>query len=696
MTREGESRLQLRLLGPLEALVDGVPAPIGGQRPRALLAVLALSAGTGVTTERLIDTIWDGTPPAGAPNSVQVYVSRLRKALQVPDQTVLRSVSGGYLLDVPRDAVDVLHFERLAAAGHDAILDGDPASGARLLADALSLWRGPALADLEGTAAAGLVARLEARRLATRMDLVDAEIALGQHTRAIPELEELVQLHPLDEGLVRRLMTALYLAGRQGDALAAYTAAAGRLADELGVDPGPDLQNAHREVLRHELTLVRAPAEPDHRKPVRPAEPPVAGRTTASAEPGAPSGRDASTRERELLLRPRGTLIGRQAEVQRVLELIADPAVRLVSLLGPGGMGKTRLALAVAEALVAESDPGQPKAVVVPLSAVTEDGELLAAIRQAVGAEAEWTGQPVFEVLTRSLADRELTLVLDNLEQLIDSPGTLEDMMALLDQLPLLTIVCTSRVALRLGREQRIVLGPLSLPGAQQSLDQILASDAVRLFQDRAAAVVPGFEVSAANAAAVAEICRLLDGQPLALELAAARVRILPPEEMVRRTGHLLALLTGGGRDLPERQRSMRAALEWSAQLLDDVEARVFAQLSVFAGGWTLPAAEAVCESAEDVLEVLARLVDKSLVAADHTGRLSMLETVREFAGERLAEMGEATVRRTKDRHAVVYADLAAALGPRFRTSPEPRHPGPAGRRGQQLRGRARVDRGDR
>ncbi len=373
-----------------------------------------------------------------------------------------------------------------------------------------------------------------------------------------------------------------------------------------------------------------------------------------------------------MLLRPRGTLIGRQAELQRVLELIADPSVRLVSLLGPGGMGKTRLALAVAEALVALGDPEHPQAVVVPLSAVTEDGELLAAIGQAVGAEPEWAGQPVFEVLTRSLADRELTLVLDNLEQLIDSSGTLEDMMALLDQLPRLTIVCTSRVALRLGREQRVVLGPLSLPDPGHSLDEVRASDAVRLFQDRASAAGPGFEVTAGNAAAVAEICRLLDGQPLALELAAARVRILPPEEMVRRTGHLLALLTGGGRDLPERQRSMRAALEWSAQLLDEVEAGVFAQLSVFAGGWTVAAAEAVCESAEDVLEVLARLVDKSLVAADQTGRLSMLETVREFAGERLTELGEATVRRTRDRHAVVYADLAATLGPRFRTSPNP------------------------
>jgi predicted ATPase/DNA-binding SARP family transcriptional activator len=670
VTRVAGGRLEIRLLGPLEARIDEVPVGIGGQRPRALLAVLALSAGAGVSTERLIDTIWDDAPPAGAANSVQVYVSRLRKTLQPTGQEpILRSVAGGYLLDIPRDAIDVLHFERLAAAGHDALSVGDAQAAAQLLSDALSLWRGPALADLEGATALGLVARLEARRLATRMDLVDAEIALGQHTRAIPELEELVRLHPLDEGLVRRLMTALYLSGRQADALAAYTTAAHRLADELGVDPGPDLRQAHGEVLRHEMTAPKPPAASAlSSMPGGTAGGPAAAHGTPS-----PTGRDDRTREREILLRPRGNLIGRQEELVQVLRLLGDPEVRLVSLLGPGGMGKTRLALAVAEAINGDSGAATPVAVVVPLSTVTDDGELLASICQTVGAEPEWAGQPTFDVIVRGLAGRRMVLVLDNLEQLIDSPGTLEDVMGLLDQLPLLTVLCTSRVALRLGRERQVVLGPLSLPElADDSIDGVRGSAAVQLFQDRASAVVPGFEVTVGNARAVAEICRLLDGQPLALELAAARTRMLPPEEMVQRSGQLLALLTGGGRDLPERQRSMRAALDWSAQLLDPAEAEAFAQLSVFSGGWTLAAAEAVCAADVDLLEVLARLVDKSLVAADTSGRLFMLETVQEYAAERLAALGPDQVSAAKHRHAEVYADLAAELGPQFRTSPSP------------------------
>ena len=670
MTRAGAGRLTIRLLGPLDARVDDVPAAIGGHRPRALLAVLALSAGTGVSTDRLIDTIWDDTPPAGASNAVQVYVSRLRKAIQPPDDPpVLRSTAGGYLLDVPRDSVDVLHFERLAAAGHDALSLGDADGAARLLAEALSLWRGPALADLEGGAALGLVARLDARRLSTRMDLVDAEIALGQHTRAIPDLEELVRQHPLDEGLVRRLMTALYLSGRQADALAAYSTAAGRLADELGVDPGPDLRQTHQEVLRQELFVPHPRTAPS-----RPPEPGGQGGGSGdSSGLASASGRDHRTRELELLLRPRGNLIGRQSELVAVLRLLGDPEVRLISLLGPGGMGKTRLALAVAESLNLDSDAATPAAVVVPLSNVTDDGELLASICQAVGAEPEWAGQPMFEVIVHALAGRRTVLVLDNLEQLIDSPGTLEDVMALLDQLPQLTVLCTSRVALRLGRERQVVLGPLSLPEqADDSIDGVLGSDAVQLFQERASAVVPDFAVTDDNARAVAEICRLLDGQPLALELAAARTRMLPPEEMVQRSGQLLALLTGGGRDLPERQRSMRAALDWSAQLLDPTEAEAFAQLSVFAGGWTLAAAEAVCTTEGDVLEVLARLVDKSLVSADHNGRLFLLDTVREYAAERLAARGPEAMAAAEDRHAQVYAELAAELGPLFRTSPNP------------------------
>jgi predicted ATPase len=355
-------------------------------------------------------------------------------------------------------------------------------------------------------------------------------------------------------------------------------------------------------------------------------------------------------------------------------------------------MGKTRLALAVADAVNAGADSGAgsgdgsgddqdgrtadgsaPRAVVVPLSTVAGDDELLVSICQAIGAEPDWSGQPLFDTIVRSLSGQVTVLVLDNFEQLIDTPGTLEDVMALLDQLPGLTVVCTSRVALRLGRERQVVLGPLSLPvRVDDDLDAILDADAVKLFQDRAASVVPGFQVTSRNASAVAQICRLLDGQPLALELAAARTRMMPPEEMVGHAGQLLALLSGGGRDLPERQRSMRAVLDWSAQLLDPAEADVFAQVSVFAGGWTVNAADRIVESPEPVFEVLARLVDKSLVVAGTDGRLLMLETVREYAAERLTALGPDRQTAVRNRHAAYYAELASDLGPQFRTSPNP------------------------
>jgi predicted ATPase len=250
----------------------------------------------------------------------------------------------------------------------------------------------------------------------------------------------------------------------------------------------------------------------------------------------------------------------------------------------------------------------------------------------------------------------------------------LDDILILLDRLPLLTLLCTTRTSLRLSQEHQISLGPLSVPEIDDySADAVRASDAVQLFCDRAAAVLPGFAVTDANARAVAEVCRLLDGQPLALELAAARSRVLKPEDMVLRTGRLLQLLTGGGRDLPTRHRSIRAALDWSAQLLDATEANVFAQLSVFSGGWTVDAAEAVCTADEDIFEVLARLVDKSLVVATGDGRLSMLETVREYAGEQLdradADPDAATALRS--RHARYFAELAEELGPRCRTAPD-------------------------
>lgn len=276
--------MDVRLLGPLEVRIGGAPVALGGPRGRSLLALLAMSVGTPVPAARLIDVIWDGEPPASAANTIQVYVSRLRRAMSAahpqPATTSaggsapLRAASGGYLLDLPTDAVDLVRFERLAAAGQALLAAGNPAEAADVLRQALALWRGAPVPDLAGMRIGdGLIARLEAQRLAAVVDRIDADLALGRHRHVVGELDELVRLNPLDEGLVSRLMTALYLTGRQADALAAYAAAARRLADELGVDPGPQLRQVHQRVLRHDIPVPRQPhpSESPSRSPQQPA-----------------------------------------------------------------------------------------------------------------------------------------------------------------------------------------------------------------------------------------------------------------------------------------------------------------------------------------------------------------------------------------------------------------------------------------
>jgi predicted ATPase/DNA-binding SARP family transcriptional activator len=672
-----QHRFEIRLLGPLEAVVDGRSVALGGPQARALLSLLAMSVGTAVSLDRLIGGVWsEDDQPAGAANTVQVYVSRLRRALAPDGGTpVIRSAAGGYLLDLPAEAVDLQRFERLAALGHDQLGRGDLGAAEQTLASAVAIWRGPALPDLDGDTVTALRARLDQRLVTAQADHADAQIALGHSEQAVAELEPLVQLHPLDEGLVVRLMTALYHSGRQADALAAYGTATAQLADELGVDPGAQLRQVHEAVLRQ--TLEAAPADP-----------PATAPATAPATGRAPSARaGATSRSRERLRSPRGELVGRRTEIQQVLDLLADPAIRVVTILGPGGIGKTRLALAVADELTRptiENGAGAgiqsgiaPRGVtartaIVPLAAVADEGELLASIVQALGAEPEWPGQDLVELLIEELAEQRVVLVLDNLEQLVSGPASIEVLVELLDRLPELSLVLTSRIALRLYDEHQLPLGPLGLPDPHESdPEQVRASESVQLFLERARAVAPDFRVTADNAEAVAELCRMLDGQPLALELAAARIRVLLPRDMVQRTGKLLQLLTGGGRDLPDRQRSMRAALDGSAQLLDEVEASVFAQLSVFVGGWTLAAAEQVCESPEDVVDILTRLVDRSLVVADGSGRLAMLETVREYAAERLADAGDGLAATVRRQHTQYFAELAGEVGGRFMVSPD-------------------------
>jgi predicted ATPase/DNA-binding SARP family transcriptional activator len=636
--------LHVRLLGPLEVSFGPHPVAVGGPQPRALLSLLALSPGSLLQMPYLVRELWDGDPPAGATNTIQVYVSRLRRALAQPpgpgrpaQQRVqpLQGQQNGYLLELGTTATDVQQFEQLTAQGQAAMDRGDAAAAAQLWQGALDLWRGPALVDLSGPAGQARRAGLEARRLRTLADRLDADARLGRHHDIIPELQELVREHPLDERLTGQLMRALYGAGRQAEALAVYRSTGRLLARELGVDPGPQLRLIHSEVLRQEPSLVSAPRQAP---PV-----PLARRGPA---------------------RPRTPLIGRAQQQARAADLLATPQIRILTVTGTGGAGKTRLALELAADLAGQLGVPTP---VVALDSQTSTADLLPRICQALAATPSWPGQPLIDVIAAALGPGRRVLVLDNLEPLVQA-GAGAELAQLLDAIPSLTLLCTSRAPLRLRGEHLLALTGLAVPGPAHEHDphQVATSAAGQLFIERAQAVMPDFTVSPANAAAIARVCRMLDGLPLAIELAAARVRLLPPHEMLRRVGARLELLTGGADDLPERQRSMRAVLESSVQLLNPDEKRLFAMLSVFSGGWTLADAEAVLDE-PGVLDRLERLVDRSLVVADGSGRFAMLGLVREFAAQVLTQLDDdqqnpGISARTRRAHAEHFAGRAAQL----------------------------------
>jgi len=586
--------VEFRLLGPLEVVDDvGKAVPLGGRRPRAVLALLLLSPNRAVSTERLIDAVWGEDPPANARSTLQVHVHALRKALGA-DRIVTRAP--GYLARVEPGELDADRFEQLVDVGsYD---------------EALGLWRGPALADLAGEDFAQAdAARLDEARLTADEARIAAELEGGRHVALTAELDALVAAHPHRERLRAQQMLALYRSGRQADALAAYRDARTAL-DELGLEPSAELRGLEQQILRHDADLDLAVPETD-------------------AHP-LPS-----------TLPPETTpLIGRELEVAAVRALLGRSETRLVTLTGPGGTGKTRLAIAAAT--------DSPRVLFVDLSPVSDPALVLATAARAIGAPESHGGNDL-ETLVEALGAESTLLVLDNFEQVLDAAS---DVARLVAAVPSLQVIVTSRAPLRVAVERVYAVPPLPIPDAGDvTAASIERAPAVRLYAERAGATDPGFTVTDDNAAAVARICRALDGLPLALELAAARARTLGPEGTAERLGERLSLLSRGARDLPERQRSLRATLDWSVQLLDDDARRVLGALGAFSGGASLEALEAVAGDV-DMVTALDDLLDAALVTRVRDAaepRFGMLETVREYAAEVLAASGDE--RAVRDRH---------------------------------------------
>ncbi|MEU0549573.1 BTAD domain-containing putative transcriptional regulator [Micromonospora sp. NPDC005979] len=606
--------MRFRVLGPTQVLAaDGREIPVGGPRLRALLALLLLDAGHVVSAERLIDGLYGEHPPRGAANALQSQVSRLRQVL-LAEQNPVEFHPAGYRLAVDREDVDAYQFERLAEAGRRALAGGDWARAAAELRTALELWRGPALADVPGAPAQA--ARLDELRLAAIEDRVDADLALGASAALVAELREFVVAHPLRERSRGQLMRGLSALGRPAEALAEFEDARSTLAEQLGTDPSAELAAIHLAVLR--------------------------GEGSGSTRRALPS---------QLT-----TFVGRDEELSRVGALLGER--RLVTLIGPGGVGKTRLAIEAAGRLDGEVR-------FVELAGLTDGSDVPQAVLSALGlrdaglrAPAEPGRQPA-DRLVEALAERRLLVVLDNCEHVVADAARLAA--RLLGACPGLRVLATSREPLGLAGEALCPLSGLTLPPAGTQEPDVHDYAAVRLFAQRAEDVAPDFAVTPANLGTVLRICGTLDGLPLAIELAAARLRALSVTEVAARLDDRFRLLSMGSRAASPRHRTLRAVVEWSWDLLGDVERRLARRLTVFAGGTTLEAAERVCDLPNvDFVEALTSLVDKSFVEMTG-GRYRMLETVRAFCAERLAEAGEADdLRRAHTAYFLEFAWTAS------------------------------------
>jgi predicted ATPase/DNA-binding SARP family transcriptional activator len=630
--------VEVRFFGGLEVVRDGAALPVRGTKQRALLALLALNRGEPVSADRLIDVLWGDGQATNPVNALQAQIGQLRRTLGA---TAIVTSDAGYALDIGPDDVDAARFEQLVAKGRRLFAEGEMALASTALGEALRLRRGEPITEFAyagfADAERAHLAELTLLAIETR---AEADLALGRHGELVGELEALCREHPLRERLWELLMLALYRAGRQAEALRAYTEARGRLVDELGIDPGPALRELEARILAQDPSLAAA-------------APAVLEAVPAPMATG-------NLRERL------SSFVGRTAELEELSETVRSS--RLVTLVGPGGVGKTRLAVEAAAAVRQQHRDG---AWLVEFAGVTEPEGVAPAVAGALGAAAAGlTGPPsqdsTVELIVRFLAGRSLLVVFDNCEHVIDQTAALAE--TLVGTVPGLRLIATSREPLGVPGEVLVSVGPLARPAA------------VELFADRARAVRPGFTADGPTRPLISDICRRLDGLPLAVELAAARLRSLTLATLAERLDDRFRLLTGGARTALPRQQTLRAVVDWSYDLLFEEERRLFARLSVFAGGCDLDAAEAVCADdqvpAGEILDVLSRLVDKSLVAAPTAGRdarFIQLQTLWQYGRDRLSESGEADVMGA--RHGAYYRQMAeeareglrGATGPRWR-----------------------------
>ncbi|MGW4028431.1 AfsR/SARP family transcriptional regulator [Streptomyces sp. NPDC004838] len=686
--------MHYRVLGTTQALHDdGTRVALGGVRLRALLTVLALRAGRTVPVGVLVAEVWgaDEPRPTDAVGALQALVGRLRRALG-PDAVL--SADGGYRLGADPDDVDLHRFGRLAGEGARALDEGDPAKAAVVLEEALALWQGPALADLPDRSSEAV--RVEARWLEARRAFLAALVGLGRADEVLPELAALCDEFRLDEPLQALRVRALRDAGRSAEALAAYEEVRRELSTRLGTDPGPELRALYRELLSpadlEPATAVSgrpdgrtapdqypfpappsapAPDAPRTERPPEGAQDAHPGAYTDRSRPGGEASEDGDRGAGASPARAAGNLrarltsfVGRREDIDAIRDDLRG--ARLVTLLGPGGAGKTRLSQEAAERTVTDHPDGVWLAELAPVNdpanvpeaVLTALGARETMLRAAGAEELRAIDQPDDDPLARLIehcARRRMLLLLDNCEHVVEAAAVLAE--RLLESCPELTVLATSRE-------------PLGVPGELvRPVDPLPGPVALELFADRGAAARPGFRPDD-DPEACAEICRRLDGLPLAIELAAARLRMLTPRQIADRLDDRFRLLTGGSRTVLPRQQTLRAVVDWSWDLLDEVERTVLRRLSVFSGGCDLTAVEAVCgDDAYDAVGSLGSLIDKSLVVAapvaDGEMRYRLLETVGEYAWERLDEAGErAAVER---RHLVHYRELARTTDPLLR-----------------------------